>query len=509
MALPIETMRFDALRKLAAERFGKIEPPEEEVLRLSALAEGRNAPETEDRPEVRAAFLRWLATDKDAAAHIDPFGLRVHNTTITSVLNLDFCKLTFPLRFRHCTLQGQLYLLSAELPALYLTNCKTEHDIFADGLRLEGDIDLSELEIEGGIKLVGAQIGGDLNCSGATLISKDFALKADRAIITGSVFVRQKVSTDSGSVFVTRKFSSQGKVRFLGAQIGGDLVCYGAQVESLSCEHARLTGNLFWIGIQGSKSHSLNLLGAHVKTVQDDTASWPAPGSLSLKGLEYADLVHYEPSTEEQLSGNCMAPQLPLDAGERIRWLSLQDDEDRLDPQAWMWLAKLFKEKGDDGSARWVLLNYRLRLAVAGNWLKLPIRVLFALLSWEPLLILVFFALILFWGHQIYQRAWDQHQISPTVADAFTQRPTGSPPARPSPYAHAYPVFNPWIYTLENELPLVKFGMDDKWAPDPNLITQGNAKAYSSLTRFRLFLIFAGWIQGVLLTLGISRRFRD
>jgi hypothetical protein len=32
----------------------------------------------------------------------------------------------------------------------------------------------------------------------------------------------------------------------------------------------------------------------------------------------------------------------------------------------------------------------------------------------------------------------------------------------------AYPRFNPFIYSLENDLPLVKLAQDDKWAPDPS-----------------------------------------
>jgi hypothetical protein len=174
-----------------------------------------------------------------------------------------------------------------------------------------------------------------------------------------------------------------------------------------------------------------------------------------------------------------------------------------------MWLAKLFKEKGQDNDARWVILNYRFRQASAGTWLFWPVRVSIALLSWEPLLVLLPFLLILYWGSQTYQRAWDQQLIRPTAADAFTPKPAGTAPSAGATYAHAYPVFNPLIYTLENELPLVKFGIDDKWAPDPNLVGKGQPGTYWYLAGFRWFLILAGWAQGILLTIGINRRFHD
>jgi hypothetical protein len=367
----------------------------------------------------------------------------------------------------------------------------------ADRADITGGVFLREhFSCSGEIRLLGAQIGGDLDCSGATLTAKGDALSADGANITGSVFLREG-------------FSCSGVIRFSRAQISGDLNCRGARIKVLMCEHMRLEGNLIWTGIRDPKSSYLNLLGASVKMFRDDKLSWPDRGNLVVKGLEYEDLAHHEPSTEEHISNNQMAPQRLLDAGERIGWLCLQDEEDRPDPQAWMWLAKLFKEKGQDGDARRVLLNYRWRQAVAGNWVRLPHRALLALLSWEPLLVLLPFALILLWGHQTYQKAWDKHQILPTASDTFTQKPVGAPAAQAEVYAHAYPVFNPWIYTLDNELPLVKFGMDEKWAPDPNLAVKGKAATYWGLAGFRWFLIFAGWVQGILLTFGVTRRFRD
>ena len=496
MPLPLETARFDALKKLAAGRLGTIEPAEEEVLRLPASTEDRDTPKLEDRPVVRAAFVRWLATDKDAAGHIDPLGLRVENATIASALGLDFCQLPFRLRFRHCAFQGRLYFSSAELPGLDLFDCETEDGIFADGLRVRGDVFLRKLEAKGKLRFVGARIDGDLDCSGAALTAEGTPLVADGANIAGGVFL-------AGKLFCS------GKVRFLGAQIGGDMVCSGSWIRTLSCDHARLAGTLFWTSMRGPESRSLDLLEASVKTLHDDSLSWPAPGNLAVKGLEYRDLAHHESPSGEFLSGGGMAPQRPLKAKERVRWLDLQDDEDRPDPQAWMWMAKLFKEKGQDGDARRVLLSYRRRQADAGSrvfWLP---RVALALLSWEPLLVLVPFLLILCWGGTLYQRARDWQEIVPTASNVFIQGAAEAQPAEMDQYTHAYPVFNPWIYTLENELPLVKFGMDDKWAPDPNLIAQGQPLVYWWLAGFRWFLIIAGWLQGIALTFGITRRFRD
>ena len=544
MTLPIEIFRFDALKKLAAERLGEITPAEEEVLRRSASTEDKRPPASDDHSDVRAAFLRWLATDKEAEAHIDPLGIRVANDTITSALNLNFCKLPFPLVFWFCTLQDQLSLFSAELPALYLFECKTEKGISAAFLTTQRTVFLQKLKTNGQLNFTGAQIGGDLHCSGATLTVEGKALSADRANIAGSVFLREGFTSSGeirllgaqiggdldcskatlaakgsalnadgarigGYVQLRREFSCSGTMNFLGAQIGGDLICSHATIRNLTCENVLLAGDLIWTAIREPEESYLNLFGASIKMLRDDTPSWPARGNLVVKGLEYKDLIHHESATQEHLRLRRGPPQRPLDAGERVRWLNLQDDEDRLDPHAWMWLAKLFKEKGQDHHARWVLLNYRLKRATAGNWLLWLGRVALALLSWEPLLVLLPFLFILCWGSQIYQRAWNEQSIRPTASDAYTAHPAVPASARADEYSRAYPAFNPWIYVLENELPLAKFGMDDKWAPDPNLIAKGKSGAYWSLAGFRWFLILAGWAQGILLTLGVNRRFRD
>jgi hypothetical protein len=66
MAPLLENIRFEALKKLALERFGPITPPEEEVLRLSASTEMEYPDELDERPEISGEFLRWLATDSES-----------------------------------------------------------------------------------------------------------------------------------------------------------------------------------------------------------------------------------------------------------------------------------------------------------------------------------------------------------------------------------------------------------------------------------------------------------
>jgi hypothetical protein len=548
MPLPLETARFDALKKLAGERFGTIEPAEEAVLRLSSSTEDVDPPGSENRPEVRASFLRWLATDREAAAHIDSFGLRVANATITSALDLSFCMVPFRLRFRRCSLQGELHLNSAELPALALSNCTTEHRIVADGLRVQGDVYLRRLNVRGEVRFLGARVGGDFDCSGATLTGEGDALSADKININGSVFLNEKFFSSgevrfpnaqiggvldcssatltaegnafiadganiTGGVFLREGFSCSGTIRLVGARIGGDLDCANGRIRSLMCEYMRLEEGMIWIAIRDPKNSYLNLLGASIRTIRDDEASWPAPGNLVVKGLEYGDLVNHEPSTEANLSQNRLAPQRELDAEERIRWLSLQDDEDLLDPQAWTRLRQLFESKGDKRGAKKVEFAFRRRVAESKPWFirwyekgrlfvgRLALNLFFDL---EDNLVRILAPILLLFaaGYAVFLTASHMGVFVPTQVEANAAFEKAQPLPR------GYPVFSPSIYTLETILPVIKLGQVDYWAPDAQYKQIYWYCSYSVVAWTRYLLTVLGWILGLVLVTAITSRLK-
>ena len=104
----------------------------------------------------------------------------------------------------------------------------------------------------------------------------------------------------------------------------------------------------------------------------------------------------------------------------------------------------------------------------------------------NPWLILsLFLALLMFVTAVSWHAALDG-QMPPTSTEAYNAWAAGTP------LPIAYPRFNALIYTLENELPLVKFCMDDKSEPDPNLAIRSKFWAYWFQAGFRLFLILAG-----------------
>jgi hypothetical protein len=72
----------------------------------------------------------------------------------------------------------------------------------------------------------------------------------------------------------------------------------------------------------------------------------------------------------------------------------------------------------------------------------------------------------------------------------------------------AYPQFDPLIYSLENDLPLVKFGLDDRWAPDETYKPKDPVVSYDTLRWARVLLILCGWLQATVLAAAIGSRFK-
>jgi hypothetical protein len=319
---------------------------------------------------------------------------------------------------------------------------------------------------EGATRLVGTQIGGNLECDGAsfinpatTLAGSGTALNADGMVVKGNVFLRsgchaegevslldaqigatlgcmgssfsnafkggidgsgRALSADrinvKGDVFISDGFRASGRVRLPGAHIGGDLHCHG--------------GNF--------TTAELDLRGASVSSMWDDEKSWPNPGRLHMDGFVYGRIADG-----------------PTDARTRLRWLSLQRE---FTTQPYRQLARILRESGDDSGAQQVLIamedrrwdtkdnprwtdplqRWPLKLSVGYGYD--PLRAFWEVLTLSGL------------GWIIYRRSYLKGNIVPVDKDAYQAFKSDGV----TPPSHSR--FSPLIYSVENSLPLVKFG---------------------------------------------------
>ena len=237
MAL-LDEIRAERLIQLARQRFDSdLAEAELRVLRDSASSEDLPEPEeTAAHPEIRSALIRWLATDPETAAHIDPRGIRAYSVTVPTDLDLWECRVHSALFLDSCIFQGEVSIQSAETRGILLSRSSFEMGIRAGLLVAHGSLWLSRIRSAGKIELIGARIDGDLDLSGARLTAEGFSLIADR-------------STIGGAAFFHGGFESSGEVRLADAQIASDLICYGARLDStreaLTMIRANIGGSVY------------------------------------------------------------------------------------------------------------------------------------------------------------------------------------------------------------------------------------------------------------------------
>jgi hypothetical protein len=639
----IEKIHFHQLIELARARFDtNLLVIEAQVIQHSVRSDDFE-PQTDSdpKPNIRPKFLRWLATDAEAAALIDPKGIRVFSATLSGRLDLHGCHITHMLKFVECHFKEDICLATADVPALYLIGGQISKGVLADGIIVRGPLFIKNLKSSGAIRLIGARIDRNFDCSGTVLDVADPSLILDGARILGSVFLHEgfkssgeirmlnariggdfgcdgaqltatanalsldkviveggmslssgfqssgsiripgcqifgdldcagahltaggialnlatadirghlylrsdfrgdvrrdfkssgqiclhsarignsldcsgatltgavtsillEEATVVGSVALCDGFNSFGRVELQGAHVGGNLVCDGATLLALYCANIKLDGDLIWTNIQNPKKTSLWLNGASIKNIRDDRESWPDPGGLHLDGLAYRELTLHSARTPDDRQKNSYGREHEIKIVDRIEWLSLQPPIDRTEPQPWMQLAELLKAKGDNAGAKRIIFEMRRYESLSRWFVPRWSSILFARLEEQPLRILIPILFLTLLGSCIFKYAESQGSIAPTSNEAYVAWSKGSL------YNVAYPRFNPLIYSLENGLPLVKLGQDDKWAPDPGHRSASWIASYTFLSWFRWFLILAGWAQATILASAIGSRFK-
>jgi hypothetical protein len=554
----IDQIREEKLIELAKTRFSPdLLDAELKVLHDSARSEDLPDPgEKAPRPVVRPDFLRWLATDPEAAQYIDSTGLRVYDVIIPGKLDLYRCHVNSILNFRRCDFQGEINLQYAEIRGFFSVDSSLAEGICAGGVIVHRQFYLWRTHSEGEIRLPGADVKGILVFNGAKLKAKGDSLNASTAKIGGSIYLikdtergvdfesdgairligveirgdlicsgaklkaeGRALSTDGakivGSVFLNDGFDSKGEIHLCGAEIGGTLSIRGAKVANVVCHNTVVMGDMAWQRIEKSWNTTLNLIGARVKNLRDDKVSWPEEGNLDLDGLVYEELTLHGNSSKEDIKASRYTRELQLVAKERIDWIMLQRPERRTEPQPWMQLRDLLERKGERKQAKYVLRRFRC-LQAQKSWIPWRwVKKLYALLEEAPLRIGWSIALTLLIGTSVFTWGGSKQAMIETVRyqpNAITDA------GQVKLISPLYPKYQPFVYTLENAVPLIKLGMDEKWAPNPSpefrqpwfphLPWLYFVSTYGWLNFWRWALIVGGWVQATVLAASVADRFR-
>jgi hypothetical protein len=487
----------DDLEALARRRFGKLSEAEERLVRAAPEGEvatcGPNsddkspANDWESEREIRAELMRWLCVDREASKRIDPRGIQVYAAKITNKLDLSRATVPFPLRFSRCRLATDADLSYVTIPELNLDGSSTG-SLRANGADVRGNVFLRDgFSADGEVALMGAQIGGNLECRGGTFKQ---ALTADRIKVEGDV-VLSRLSAEGevrliaaqigselncsngnfknpghtalyaegarveGAVLMGDGFHAEGDVVLVGAQLGEGLTCKGGTFSRLDLRLATVKGIFIWsvINRKNGRNTELDLMNASVGSIVDDEASWPDRGNLFLDGFVY-----------ERFWGG------PTDARTRLEWL---DRQRKFTPQPYRQLAKVLREMGDDEGAKKVLfeLEKRSRAEDRRRIVHAPVRwfrfgedvVSDATVGYGiyPGKAIWYLGGLTALGWIVHRRAQRVGAMAPTDKDAYDEFRKGQSPV-------PYQPFNPLIYSVENCIPLVRLGQDERWQPDPD-----------------------------------------
>jgi hypothetical protein len=174
---------------------------------------------------------------------------------------------------------------------------------------------------------------------------------------------------------------------------------------------------------------TVDLVGAHVRVLVDEQASWPA--AVRLRGFTYDTLDNTKISVRE-----------------RLGWLAR--DPDGYTPQPYEQLAVTCRRAGDEQAARRVAIAKQRRRRAELTW---PGKVWSGLLdglvgygyrTWQAGLWLAAFLLA---GVAVFAHAHTHQQLTPAK--------------QPNELQH----FNPLVYALDVLLPIVNLGQEGGWVP--------------------------------------------
>jgi hypothetical protein len=267
------------------------------------------------------------------------------------------------------------------------------------------------------------------------------------------------------------------------------------------------------------------MTGATIGSILDEAASWPQKGELLLNRCLYNAFI-----------GG------PVDAASRLDWLSRQSPErwgEDFWPQPYEQLASVLREMGHEEDARAVLIakeglqrearrkrtrNPLWRAVLTGMDGILKVTVGYGR---QPFL--AFIWLLFFWaiGVAVFGYAESVGAIRPTSpvvlrqpewtlcgVEKTAQRElagTGqmaSGRAEPGQTqlacfrsqweAASFPIFSPWMYSLDNLLPVLDLEQKSVWSPDP-------AKPFGWVARLYFYLqAILGWTLSLLAVAGFS-----
>jgi hypothetical protein len=317
----------------------------------------------------------------------------------------------------------------------------------------------------GRVRLIGARIGGNLDCGGGLFQGQEGeALLVDGAHIDGSVMLNQG-------------FCAKGQVRFLGAQIGGNMSCDTARFlhpgkDALTADRLKIDGNVFLNGgmhVDGRAGFPSALI--HGFFVWHGI-SQPQAAMLDLRSAKIGALWVGRESWPlpgnlhlHGLTYDLLDDRHTLDAATWISFLRLQPKQP-FRPQPYEQLAAVLRKDGQDSDAKDVQYAKEVDRGRSGKlrWSQIP---------WYRI-----FGPLIGYGYKPWRALWLSVLVviagwilfgmgasyGLMVPSKMEAYVTDAAGGKPR-VSENYVKLNPLVYSLDVFTPLIDLAQADYWLP--------------------------------------------
>ncbi|TKJ38412.1 hypothetical protein CEE37_12905 [candidate division LCP-89 bacterium B3_LCP] len=499
------------LLQLARKKYPDLKPHEEKLFR--AVEEGEPADystgdKEKDKPDnahnwgedrvLKAEHIAWLCTDKQASKQVTHRGIPIIGARIDGDFDLALATIRFRLGFRRCSFKNKIDLKHAEIRILDLKGTHTK-SIRADGLKVGGDVILKNgFKADGEVRFLGAEIGGNLECDGSQFTNRDgYALLAENLKVSGNVFLRSGFRVD-------------GKISFVGANVGGDFNCDESRYE-FHQEEEKNSPQKEYIDDEGVIClKRAEIRGCFNWTRIDLTDDVSLDLRSARIGVILSELESW-PKEGMLLINGLVYDEIYIEGEkgyqDKIEWLRLQPKKIKY-PQPYEQLAKTLLSNGHDREAKKTLIakeqdrKKRGPKPTPGAWFWYNISGPIIGYGYRPLrpvwIGLIIFAL----GWLLFSIGNNHGLMSPVKEGDFFADDSSAVHRLP----HDYPEFKPLVYSLDMFVPLIDLQQGKYWMPTG----QGNCNIIGipiNCNMLQIYLwihILSGWALTSLFIVGLT-----
>jgi hypothetical protein len=457
--------------------FRPLSPPEQrladaakrgEPLELDAVVPKDSRPDN----TIRSAFVRFLVLGGDGETPVHEAGISLKGATLTGDLSFAACSGCRPLELSHCSIGGAIALDGATMQTVSLAGSQVAGGISGDGAQIKGDLFLADgFRSASPVRMVGAKIDGDFEGSNGVFCGSREALLLDNSVIGANLNL---VGANCTGAVRLNGIDVKGDADFTRIVISGrpihDLDLSGAAI-ALAMHRAAIGGRLYLLHLSQVQGQ-IRLIYAHCVALADDD-EMPAGLHLLLDGFTYDRLYQSSPTSAEM----------------RIRWLERGANVPTLGsqfrPQPASQLVKVLTEMGFEEDAKKVAIQREVWRRQRGNWRR-HIRFfhkLYGVLTgygYRPDWIIGYLIVDLAIASIVYAVVKSQNGIIPVEG-------------KKNPVS-----FNAVLYSLDNGLPFINFGLSKEWRP--NLVDSMESTVQKPLPGCILG-IPAGWVARITIVL--------